>query len=152
MFLRTIQKFDYPAIDALLLQLHALDVKGRPDRFTPADHYFSRESFEILLENDNVLAFLAQERQKVLGCCFVSLLEKSSDFPVRTAYVDLLVVDQAHRRQGIGTALFQEVQKRAKKLGAQNVELMVWSYNQPAIKTYEAFGMKPQRSVYELAI
>ena len=152
MFFRSVHKSDYPAVDALLMQLHRLDLAGRPDLFAPADHYFSREAFESLLENDCVLAFLAQERSEILGCCFVSLLERSGDAPVRTAYVDLLVVDEAHRRQGIGKAFFREIEKRAKRHGAQKVELMVWNYNQTAIRAYESYGLTPQRSIYETRI
>lgn len=149
MWIRTICKADYSSVDRLLLQLHQIEVNGRPDLFFPADHYMSRDAFETLLENQNVFAFLAQERLEAVGCCFVSLLEKSG---VKTAYIDLLVVDEKHRRQGIGKALFREIQKQARKLGAKNVELMVWSYNQTAVKAYESYGMTPQRSIYEVRI
>ena len=150
MWIRNIRNADYPAIDRLLLQLHQVDVTGRPDLFFPADHYMSREAFESLLQNENVFAFLAQERFEVLGCCFVSLLERSGGVPIKTAYIDLLVVDKAHRRRGIGKMLFQEVQKRAKAYGAEKVELMVWSYNQIAMEAYRSYGMTPQRSIYEI--
>lgn len=149
MWIRTICKADYSSVDRLLLQLHQVDVSGRPDLFSPADHYMSRDAFETLLENQNVFAFLAQERLEAVGCCFVSLLEKHG---VKTAYIDLLVVDEKHRRQGIGRALFREIQKQARKLGAKNVELMVWSYNQTAVKAYESYGMTPQRSIYEARV
>ena len=152
MFFRSIQKFDYPAVDGLLMQLHEVDREGRPDLFAPADHYFSRESFETLLENDNIIAFLAQEGLHVLGCCFVSLLDQSSDIPFKVAYIDLLVVDKDHRRRGIGKAMFREVRRRARSLGAQKVELMVWSHNRPAVKAYESYGMTSQRSIYEISV
>lgn len=152
MWIRSMNKWDYPAVDRLLLQLQRQDVANRPDRFAPLDHYMPRRTFENLLDNDNVAAFLAQEGGQVVGCCFVSLLEKSSDAPMRIAYIDLLVVDEHHRRQGIGKALFQTVQKRARKFGAKKVELMVWSHNADAIKAYEALGMAPQRSIYEISV
>ena len=71
---------------------------------------------------------------------------------MRTAYVDLLVVDEAHRRQGIGKAFFREIERRARRHGAQKVELTVWNYNQTAIRAYESYGMPPQRSIYEARI
>lgn len=68
---------------------------------------------------------------------------------MKTAYIDLLVVDEPYRRSGIGQTLFQSVQKRARKMGAKRIDLMVWSHNQTAIDAYESYGMKPQRCVYE---
>lgn len=152
MWVRTIRKSDYPAVDRLLLQLHEVDMAGRPDLFAPMAHYMPREAFEHLLDNENVLTFLAQERGKALGCCFVSLLERRDPEPQKIAYIDLLVVDRDHRRKGIGKALFREVQKRGKALGVQRVELMVWSHNTAAIKAYTSYGMTPQRSLYEIPV
>ena len=134
---RDTRKEDYPVVDRLLMQLHAIDVQGRPEQFAPCDHYMSRDAFESLLENDNILAFLAQEHGRVLGCCFVS---------------DLLVVDKEHRRQGIGRAMFRHVQQCAHRLGADRVELMVWNYNDAAIRAYQSYGMTPQRSIYECRV
>lgn len=68
------------------------------------------------------------------------------------AYIDLLVVDEKHRRKGVGRTIFQEVQKRAKKVGAKRIDLMVWSHNPVAESAYKAYGMTPQRTVYEITI
>ena len=152
LWFRSARKVDYPVVDRLLMQLHEVDVQGRPEQFAPCDHYMSREAFESLLENENVLAFLAQEQGEVLGCCFVSLLEHQGAVPGKVAYIDLLVVDKKHRRQGIGRAMFQHVRKCAHKIGADRVELMVWSYNDAAIQAYRSYGMTPQRSIYECGV
>ena len=152
MRIRDITRFDYAAVDRLLLQLQQADAAGRPDLFSPADHYMSREAFDSLLENDNILAFLALERLEPVGCCFASLLERNGPPLVKIAYIDLLVVDAQHRRRGIGKALFQEVQERARKVGSDRVELMVWSHNKIAERAYESYGMTPQRSIYEIRL
>ncbi len=52
----------------------------------------------------------------------------------------------------LGRTLFTEVEKRARQFGAQRVELMVWSHNAIAQKAYAAYGMTPQRSIYEIAL
>ena len=49
-------------------------------------------------------------------------------------------------------ALFAEVEKCARKFGAQRVELMVWSHNAIAQKAYAAYGMTLQRSIYEIVL
>lgn len=152
MMIRKIRKRDYPAVNRLLLQLHHMDVANRPDLFSPLESYMPKDSFESLIDNPNVISILAQEKGQVVGCCFVSMLQRSGMKPMTSAYIDLLVVDEPYRHQGIGRALFQEVQRRAKKIGAQRIDLTVWDYNQTAIQAYRSYGMHPQRSVYEIHI
>lgn len=152
MFIRNIRKGDYAAVDSLLLQIHHVDVTGRPDMFSPVEQYMTRDSFESLIANKNVVAILAQERGEVIGCCFVSILERSGMASMKSAYIDLLVVDGKHRRKGIGRAIFREVQRRARRLGAKRIDLMVWSHNQIAESAYRSYGMVPQRCVYEISL
>lgn len=150
MTIRNIRKSDYASVDRLLLQIHREDVAKRPDLFSPLEQYMTRDCFESLIENENVISILAQQHGHVLGCCFVSMLERSGMKKMKTAYIDLIVVDEPHRRKGIGRALFQEVQRRARKAGAQRVDLMVWSHNEIAERAYLSYGMVPQRCIYEI--
>ena len=152
MFIRNIRKSDYSAIDALLLQIHQVDVDGRPDMFWPIEQYMTKDSFGSLVTNKNVISILAQERGEIIGCCFVSMMERSGMVHMKSAYIDLLVVDERHRRKGVGKALFQKVQKRAKRVGAKRIDLMVWNHNSIAENAYKAYGMTPQRTVYEIKI
>lgn len=152
MTIRDIRKADYEAVDRLLLQLHRVDVAGRPELFLETKHYMSRDSFESLVENEETITILAEKWGKAVGCCFVSLLDRSAMVEMKTAYIDLIVVDSKHRRKGIGKALFQSVQKRAQKLGAKRMDLIVWSHNQIAVNAYASYGMVPQRYVYEMML
>lgn len=152
MLIRRVTKWDYGAVGRLLLQLQQADVQSRPDLFSPLAHYMPRDAFASLLENDSVIAFLAQQGREVVACCFLSMLDRSSVHPVRVAYIDLLVVDAAHRHQGIGRRMFAEVERYARKAGAEKVELTVYSHNKIAESAYCSYGMTPQRSIYEMPI
>ena len=152
MMIRKIRKSDYEAVDRLLLQIHEVDVSGRPDMFFPIEQYMTRDSFESLVENKNVISILAQENREIIGCCFASMLERSGMAHMKSAYIDLLVVDIKHRRKGVGRTIFWEVQKRARRFGAKRIDLMVWSHNQIAESAYKAYGMAPQRCVYEIRL
>ena len=44
---------------------------------------------------------------------------------------------------------FQEAEKRAKRMGAVRIDLVVWNFNTLAISAYEDYGMTPQRCIYE---
>ena len=152
MFIRNIKKSDYAAVDALLLQIHQVDVEGRPDMFSPIERYMTKDSFDSLVENKEIISILAQDKGEIIGCCFVSMMERSGMVRMKSAYVDLLVVDEKYRNNGVGKAIFNAVQKRAKKAGAERIDLMVWNHNDIAIRAYESYGMTPQRTVYEINI
>ena len=49
-------------------------------------------------------------------------------------------------------ALFAEVEKCARKFGAQRVELMVWSHNAIAQKAYAACRITLHRIICEIAL
>ena len=147
--IRNIRKSDYSAIDGLLMQLHRVHVDGRPELFTDLEHFMSKDSFENLIEDEEIIAILAEKNFKIVGCCFVSLSNHCVMVQMKTACLDQLVVDKNYRRKGIGRELFQKAQKRAKKLGAQRIDLTVWSHNEPAVRAYESYGMTPQRYTYE---
>lgn len=152
MMIRSIRKSDYASVDRLLLQLHQMDVVNRPDMFAPIAQYMPRDSFNSLVESPNVIAILAKEKGETVGCCFVSMLQRSGMTTMKSAYIDLLVVDEKHRHRGIGRALFREVQRQAKEAGAERIDLTVWSYNDIAIHAYQSYGMAPQRYVFEVSV
>lgn len=147
--IRNIRKSDYQAIDRLLLQLHQVHIEGRPELFLPLEHFMSEESFNNLIQDEEMITILAEKNFKVVGCCFVSLLSHSGMVRMRTAYIDQLVVDEKYRQRGIGKRLFRFAEKRAKELGAKRIDLMVWGHNRIAIQAYEAYGMTPQMYIYE---
>ncbi len=150
--IRKIRKKDYDAIDRLLLQLHKVHVEGRPELFSDIEHFMSRDSFENLIADETMIAILVEKWNRVIGCCFASILNHSGMVSMKTVYIDQIVVDENYRREKIGDAMFREIQKQAKKIGAKRVDLMVWSHNEAAIRAYESYGMVRQRYVYEFFI
>lgn len=150
--IRKIRKNDYEAVDRLLLQLHKVHVEGRPELFQELEHFMSRDSFENLIADEEMIAILMEKRHQVVGCCFASVLNHSGMTAMKTVYIDQIVVDEEYRRKKIGASMFKAVRKQAKKIGAKRVDLMVWSHNETAIRAYRSYGMVEQRCVYELHI
>jgi GNAT superfamily N-acetyltransferase len=68
---------------------------------------------------------------------------------MRTAYLEDLVVDEEHRNQGYGKALFDAAESVARVWGAERLDLMVWAFNDSAREFYEHMGMSTQRMIYE---
>lgn len=135
-----------------MLQLHKVHVEGRPELFSPLEHFMSEESFNNLIEDEEMITILAEKKFKVVGCCFVSMLSHSGMVRMRIAYIDQIVVDEKYRKRGIGKKLFETAERRAKELGAKRIDLMVWGHNRIAIQAYESYGMTPQMHTYEKQI
>jgi len=51
-----------------------------------------------------------------------------------------LMVDERHRRRGLGTALLEEAVAWARAAGVTKLELHVFPWNVPALALYESFG------------
>lgn len=149
MRIRQIKKEDYLAVDDLMQQLHQQHVQGRPDIFIHMEHPYTKEDFEKMLENPQVIFLAAEEDSAVIGLCVVTIREPKAGLFVKIAYMDDLVVDESRRGQGIARRLFLTAQQEVKARGAGRLDLMVWEFNQNALKLYESLGMKPQRYILE---
>ena len=62
--------------------------------------------------------------------------------PCRRAHVDIVVVDEAHRRRGIGTALMRATADWARGRAAVEVVLTVWSDNRAAEAMYRGLDFQ----------
>lgn len=149
MQIRDMKLEDYNEVDRLMAQVHKLHVEGRPDLYIDVEHIYSMEMFQEMVENEDMISFVAEEDNTIVGICFVSMREKTCMIKRRTAYMDDLCVDEAFRGKGIGRILFAHAKKRAKEMGAERMDLMVWNFNESALKFYEEMGMKPQRYIME---
>lgn len=67
-------------------------------------------------------------------------------------YVDDLVVDEYHRRQGIGTALMQHAENSAKEINCDFVRLASGINKQEAHRFYEAIGYKKTSYAFALKL
>ena len=151
MNIRNIVRSDFNQIHELICQLHGLHVSNRPDVFNDTDPC-SQEYLEGLLNDVKVIALVAEDNEKIIGFCDVTIRESSENplLKARTvAYMEDLFVDKNHRKSSIGRLLFKEAQKASKNKGADVIELMVWTFNNSAIDFYKEMGMFPQSYIME---
>lgn len=149
MEIRDMESKDYPEIDRLMKELHELHVKGRPDLYTELEHPYSREEFEKIVSNPEIIAILAEEKSVVIGLCIGTLRKKSGMVEMKTMYIEDLIVDRNFRGKGIASQLYEEMEERGRNTGAKRLDLMVWEFNSNAKRFYEKQGMRPQRYIYE---
>lgn len=149
MNIRSLLPKDYPAVDALMQQVHQLHLQARPDLFLPLEHPIPPEQYAKTLQSDRAICLAAEQDGQIIGICFVSLRSKSLMVEDTVAYLDDLCVDQHFRHLGIGKALLQHAQQLAREKGASRLDLMVWEFNQDAAQFYRALGFTPQRYIFE---
>lgn len=149
MTIRDMKLEDYDAVDTLMQQLHKIHVNGRPDLYVEMEHPYSKEELTEKIYNKEVIALAAEEENRIVGLCIVVIRHRSGMVNMKTAYVDDLVVDQSYQHRGIAKSLFQKAEERAKALGAERMDLTVWSFNENALKFYQSIGMVPQRYILE---
>jgi len=89
---------------------------------------------EALRERD--LLLVAQEHGDVLGLAWV-VLSRALD---RSAYLRLLLVAEGEQSHGVGAALLEEAERRARVAGSRHFVFLVTADNRRARAFYERHG------------
>lgn len=147
---------DYDAVCRLLTQVDQHHAQILPDVFQPFDGPARpREVIASYVESKDAAYILAEINNEVVG--FVNIRKASHPSypmfkPHEFALIANLVVDEAHRRRGIGTRLFGEAKKWAIARGLNHIQLTVWTANAPAMIFYSKLGFKPMHARLELSL
>ena len=102
-----------------------------------------REYMLELLADESYGVFVAHAGGEILG--FVQIAIRDTPpipilVPRRIAAVENLAVRSAFRRMGIGRALMRQAERWAEELGATEIELNVYEFNQAAFSFYRSLG------------
>ena len=105
---------DYPDAERLMQQVHALHVAWRPDIFKSVETVLTRAMFEHDLANDT--AFIAEVEGQAVGLMRINRFETGNFLTMnrKVLFIDAMVVDEAFRKQGIGTALLDFLKEMKK--------------------------------------
>lgn len=146
--IRNAEKRDINKILDLLVQVDMVHHKGRPNLFKgPATKYTAEELDNIISDPESPVFVCVNEEGEVLGhafCIIITPREHNVLRSVKTLYIDDICVDEAARRQGVGTALFKYVTAFAKSIDCYNITLNVWACNPEALEFYRNMGMQIQ--------
>lgn len=78
-----------------------------------------------------------------IGCVWIGMaIDQVTGW--RHPHIFLLYVSPDCRRQGIGSALMQQVETWARAQGDRQIGLQVFQHNRPARQLYEKLGYQPQ--------
>lgn len=163
--IRLAEEKDAQELLRLLDQVNNVHAAGRPDIFVMNARKYDEKSALKLIEDPSVPIFVypADEssncddscrcsNSKLCGYAICNLREPAPSnnlVPHKVLYIDDICVDEACRRQGVGTKLYQHVRAFAKEAGCYHITLNVWTLNGPARAFYEGLGMKPLKTEME---
>lgn len=94
---------------------------------------WSAKAFAELVNDEKSIYLVAVRDKEVVGCCGVVNSYGDGD-------IDIVMVKEKERGQGIAYAMLQELLKIGETIGVENYTLEVRVSNAPAIHVYEKLG------------
>lgn len=140
-----------PADLPLMRKLNALfgEAFDEPDTYgaePPGDAYL-----EGLLAKEHVIALVALSGEEVIGGLVAYELDKF-ERARREIYIYDLAVSEAHRRQGVATALIEHLRGIAGQRGAWVVYVQADYGDDPAIALYEKLGIREEVLHFDIPV
>ena len=138
---------DGNAIARLTAEIQKLHNRALPEIFRlPQDGLFPSEKLSALLKNPERIVAVAEENEEVVGHIYGEVIRREeSEFrhPETSIYIHQIGVREEYRGRGIGTALINFIEQRARAIGANTVRLDYWAFNERARDFFEARGFSP---------
>jgi len=150
--IRRAREDDWAGARALWREADDLHARLAPAYFRKAARA-EREWCELLSSADTAV-FVAEDGEAreggrapaaLTGVVSVRVYETPPDpamVPLRRGHVEMLVVTGARRRRGLGARLMEEVAAWARRQGAAELVLTVWSGNRAAEAFYDRLGYR----------
>ena len=145
---------DFQGIHKLIMQVHKLHVNERNDIYKDVDP-MNADEFRTELSNSNNIYILAELENDIIGICFSQIKEISNNKIMKNRkilHIENICVDENHQKNGIGKKLYEKIVELAKEKNIDNIELMVWGFNEKSIKFYENLGMNIKNLRFEQKI
>ncbi|MEZ5593637.1 MAG: AAC(3)-I family aminoglycoside N-acetyltransferase [Gammaproteobacteria bacterium] len=134
---RVLGSSDIQAMREMLVAFgEAFEDKPTYTQHQPTDTYLKE-----LLSSSTFIAVAALSEAKVIGGLAAYALPKFEQARSEIYIYDLAVLE-SHRRQGIATAMIQELKKLAKSIGAYVIFVQADHGDDPAINLYTKLGVR----------
>jgi len=137
---------DYDELCALIAEVDELHRSNLPQRFRePEGPTREWEYFRSVITDESVGFFVAEDDGELVGFVHV-VVRDSRDFailvPRRYAFVDSIAVREELRGTGIGRVLMERAHEWATSMGATEMELNVFEFNEDAVAFYRKLGYR----------
>jgi len=136
---------DSAVLAQLMTQL--MEASGYESRQVPPEQI--EESLRKMADSDAYQVLLAEDEGQVVG--LLSLSFRHTLFhSAPTAFIDELVVEQGHRRRGVGRQLMAEAIERCRAAGCCEIEVSTERSNEAAQEFYRQHGFGHEAVLFEL--
>ena len=136
---------DSAVIAQLITQL--MEASGYEDRQVSPEQI--EESLRKMADSDAYQVLLSEDEGQVVGLLSLSF-RRTLFHSAPTALIDELVVEQDHRRQGIGQQLISEAIERCWAAGCCEIEVSTERSNEAAQEFYRQHGFSHEAVLFEL--
>ena len=138
---------DAAAIARQTADVQRLHHDALPDMFKmPAADLFPPQKLAALIHDPNSVVAVAEMDGTVIGHIYGALVKRAeSEFHEASAalYIHQIGIDADVRRQGVGTALMEFIQDKARALGLTAMQVDHWAFNTRAASFFAACGFSP---------
>ena len=141
--IRKAEKNDYTDLLKLYRQVDEQHYQALPEIFEPPKNGCRSVSWlEDRLQDTSYLLLVAEDQQQILGLIEVQIRQTDHPLlkPKKYGHLCDIVVDLSWRRNGIGKALMNKAHQWAKSQGAEDMELVVFSFNTEALSFYRSLN------------
>lgn len=155
MNVRFAKEAELDRINVLRKQVNDLHVLGKPEIFKAGFSEDLQNHIHTIWSDPEQEIVVAEQDEQLLGFAVLHRINKPENpFMKERDYLDIdeFCVDEAHRRQGVATALIAFVRAYAKDRGFSRIELNMWEFNQDALAFYESVGFTTYRRYMELTL
>ena len=149
---RFAEEQDLPRVNELRKQVSELHVNGRPDVFKPGFCQELQERVYEMYRSEDSDVIVAERDGMICGMACVEYLNKQESPYNRGRkiyYVTEFGVDEAFQRRGVGRELMAFMGEDARAKGFTRIELDMWTFNEGALRFYEAAGFRAFRQLME---
>ena len=146
---------DYIDVSKLVLEVHKLHVKNRPDVYVDTNTPLEKEYFIELLSANDTKLFVVEDtnNEELVAYSIVKIIAPRSIqilIPSKVAFIDDFCVKANYKQKGIGKKLFNHIVEYVKSEECSSLQLVVWEFNKDAISFYEKLGMVTRNRRMEL--
>jgi diamine N-acetyltransferase len=145
---------DAKALGNLLVEVQSLHVAALPCTFRPIEQDVQTEALLTgQIATSDAQSFIAEDGGQIVGYLWIRMHRSPPIHllvPRCIAEIDTLVVAETYRRAGVGRALVMRAQEWAVEQGADEIRLIVYEFNQDAIRFYERLGFATSRRTMSL--
>ena len=153
MKIRLADENDYKNVDYILNYIHDTHHLKKPIHFKKSTSFITQENYIGILQSENNKIFLLEKENKIIGICNVNIvnIEETALIRKRTILqIGNIGVLPNYQRNGYGKLLVDYIRNYKYKEKIDNIQLIVWNFNEVAINFYKKMGFTNRSVVMEL--